>query len=621
MSISQTLEWGTTVIATLNGENRVRQHVLDKSMNVISTGDLLGTGDFDPGPGTHFLGTGDQNSWVMKQDQSGQFLWAKAFAPQLGNGGCAFRSVATDDSNNVYAVGQFYGTLIIPSGNFINVGNEDAFIVKLDSNGQFVWAKQIGSNGAFGNVLVWSIDVDGSNNLLITGGFRDTTDFDPDTTKQYLISPSGFENSYVLKLSSNGEFIWVKPFLGNNLGFGYHVSTDNLNNVHFAGQFKDTVDFDPDSSTTFLLDANNSINYNGYYCVLDSNGDFISARLLAENFLGIFNGFDLDRFNNFYFAGNYDDTIDFDPGPGAYEILPYSSADDGFVGKIDKNGNLKWVKSIIGSSRVSVNDVSSDRNGSIYIIGIVNDTLYYDIDTVSNYIVSPSTHADVFYCKLDSMGNIEWLSVFTSDKNERMGTVTPDKFGSIYLSGQYRDTINVSTDTVPYLLGGSSETKYYSYMVKIRDCNRPYADFNYTGHCLKDTTSFMSLSLNIDSTSMYYWDFDGDLVFDDSLMTETSYLYADTGSYTVTLRVINDVGCQSDFSQTIKIDPIDTLYLPTIDICQGDSSLVFGNYEHQPNLFNDTWSNIFGCDSLNFIELIVNPTYQDTLLSSSICLQ
>src|SRR5678815_2668631 len=52
--------------------------VLDASRNVYITGDFSGTVDFDPGVGTYELtSAGDYNIFISKLDTNGNFIWAK----------------------------------------------------------------------------------------------------------------------------------------------------------------------------------------------------------------------------------------------------------------------------------------------------------------------------------------------------------------------------------------------------------------------------------------------------------------------------------------------------------------------------------------------------------------
>ena len=62
---------------------------------------------------------------------------------------------------------------------FENNGSyEDPFILKLDPQGNYVWAVTFGNDDGEGQK---SLDVDAQGNILTTGYFRDTIDLNPGT--------------------------------------------------------------------------------------------------------------------------------------------------------------------------------------------------------------------------------------------------------------------------------------------------------------------------------------------------------------------------------------------------------------------------------------------------------
>ncbi len=85
-----------------------------------------------------------------------------------------------------------------------------------------------------------------------------------------------------------------------------------------------------------------------------------------------------------------------------------------------------------------------------------------------------------------------------------------------------------------------------------------------------------------------------------------------SGTYPNTYQAVN--GCDSIVETTLTVNPAPT-YFNTIEICQGDSALVNGNYENTAGSYVATLTAANGCDSISDITLIVNPTYfsQDAL--------
>jgi len=87
------------------------------------------------------------------------------------------------------------------------------------------------------------------------------------------------------------------------------------------------------------------------------------------------------------------------------------------------------------------------------------------------------------------------------------------------------------------------------------------ASFTATDACLGEANTFKSTStISGGSIVKYKWDFNNDLIYDDSSGTDVSRLFNTPGSYTVGLMVITDSGCISTVLKTVKVNP-----LPVVD--------------------------------------------------------
>ena len=170
---------------------------------------FYGTVDFDPSPNVFNLVGGNNVSsiFITKSDSSGNFLWAKNIGNSFDSVG---QSIAVDNLGNIYITGFFERTVDFDPGTGISnlstiYTGTDAFILKLDTLGNFMWAKNMGGSGFdFGE----SISVDNMGNAHVTGVFSGTADFDPDTAV-YNISSAGNWDIFVCKLSALGNLLWA----------------------------------------------------------------------------------------------------------------------------------------------------------------------------------------------------------------------------------------------------------------------------------------------------------------------------------------------------------------------------------------------------------------------------
>ena len=185
------------------GVDYISSMAVDGSGTTYSVGAYEGTVDFDPGSGTESLtSTGVDDTFVVKLDSSGELVWAKSLG---GSSQDQAMDVASDDSGNVYILGRFTGTADFDPGlgvsNLTSNGAFDVFIVKLNSSGDFLWAKSYGNSY---DDQPHAVAVDSSGKVYITGWFQQTVDFDPGAGVTNFASAGGTD-AYLLKLNSTGD--------------------------------------------------------------------------------------------------------------------------------------------------------------------------------------------------------------------------------------------------------------------------------------------------------------------------------------------------------------------------------------------------------------------------------
>lgn len=194
---------------------------VDGNGNVYTTGFFANTVDFNPGTGINRIkapGAPDtQNIFVSKLNASGNYVWAV----QMGGNSADFGySIDLDASGNVYTTGNFSGTADFNPGsakyNLASAGAGDAFVSKLNSLGAFVWAVRLGGAD---DERANCIEIDASGDILSTGTFIGTADFNPGSGAFNLTSAGGVD-AYIHKMSTGS------PRLGatSNSGVATEVS-------------------------------------------------------------------------------------------------------------------------------------------------------------------------------------------------------------------------------------------------------------------------------------------------------------------------------------------------------------------------------------------------------------
>jgi hypothetical protein len=250
----------------------------DPAGNVYTIGFFSGTADFDPGASTSTLvSAGGYDIYISKLDVNGNYVWAKRFGGTTNDTG---HGIALDNLGNIYATGIFTGTADFDPGsstsNLSSAGGNDVFVVKLDNNGNFIWAGRIGGSsisGDFGNTIA----VDASNNIYLGGYFYGSADFDPGSGISNLTS-SGNAEIFISKLDTNGNLLWAKQMGGTTIDLASHLVVDNLGNVFTTGYFQGAADFDP-GTASFLMTAVGGEDI--FISKLDTNGNFVFAKSIG----------------------------------------------------------------------------------------------------------------------------------------------------------------------------------------------------------------------------------------------------------------------------------------------------------------------------------------------------
>ncbi len=290
----------------------------DAKGNLYITGNFTGTVDFDPGVEiTNLTSAGSFDIFIQKLDNNGNLLWVKKFGDKNNDWG---NSITTDANGNVYTTGFFEGVVDFDPGaetaNLTSAGLYDAFIQKLDADGNLLWVKQMGGTRYDrGN----SITVDANGNVYTIGEFEDTADFDPGTETANLTS-AGSEDIFIQKLDVNGNFLWVNQIGGKKSEVGNSITVDANGNVYSTGSFTGTVDFNPGTDIINLTDEGGG---GAFIQKLDGNGNLLWVKQIGGTATSITS----DVNGNIYTTGYFFNTKDFDPGDGTANLTSTGESD------------------------------------------------------------------------------------------------------------------------------------------------------------------------------------------------------------------------------------------------------------------------------------------------------
>ena len=423
-------------------DDRVSSITTDVSGNVYTTGYFQDTVDFDPGVGiVNLTSNGGNNVFVQKLDASGNFVWAKSFGGSFSSG----ISISTDASGNVYTTGIFQDTVDFDPGvgivNLTSNGFAAIFVHKMDSSGNFLWAKSFG--GTLNNRVVTSITTDVSGNVYTTGYFQGTADFDPGVGIVNLTSIGSFD-AFVLKMDASGNFLWAKPFGGLYASLDPRsITTDASGNVYTTGRFDRQVDFDPGAGL-FPMGSGSNYYYDVFVQKMDASGNFLWAKSFAStgNRHIYSSSITTDVSGNVYTTGVINGTVDFDPGAGIFQLTAAGPSSNVFVQKMDTSGNFLWAKSFGGFFSSQPSSITTDASGNVYTTGHFSDTAADFDPGVGIVNLTSNGGVDVFVQKMDSSGNFLWAKSFGGTGYDYAYSITTDVSGNVYTAGIFEGWVD-----------------------------------------------------------------------------------------------------------------------------------------------------------------------------------
>jgi hypothetical protein len=389
------------------------------------------------------------NDSIYKYNSQGAQLWAKAF-----NGVATILKLVIDNQQNIYATGKFSGNVdfdLGPGNYFLTTApslTEDAFVLKMDSSGSFIWAKQFQSTGNTGACVGISIDIDDIGNVYAGGSFTDTYDFDP-SAGTAIINANDWD-IFVCKLDMSGNFVWVKSFSSNaNADEFKSLVVENSGAVIISGNHEGTMDYDPGSGNDIHTSSGN---YDDAFMIkLDALGQYEWGVQYGCNLYDFNFAMKKDLNNDIIGCGVYSNTFLYNiPSPVASIVA--AGYNDGYTFKIQSNGQLIWLKEFTGFDLDQITATACGPGNNIYAFGCFTGQVDLDPNAGTAYYQNPDG-LDLFVSVLNQSGNfLGAVQLGYSDQSAYGLQIEVSNNGDMYLMGTYMDTLDADPGPADQLL-------------------------------------------------------------------------------------------------------------------------------------------------------------------------
>lgn len=342
-------------------------------------------------------------------------------------------AITTDSSDNILITGYFHGTVDFDPTPAVDAktsqGDRDIFITKIFADGSYAWTNTIGgADWDDGHDII----TDSSDNVIIAGLFSGSVDFNPSRENTHYISSHGDRDAFVTKLDDQGDYLWTKTFGGSKNDAAYGLDIDSLDNIYIAGEFMNTVDFDPATENGLFT----AVNFTDIYVTkLQSTGEYVWTKTYGGDYYDRGRAVAVDDDGNIFVTGHWGSMVDFDFSDGV-DYHYSAGVRDIFVTKINADNSYGWTASFGSNINDDSYDIEVDSQGNAYFTGMFYNTVDFDpTDNTDEHISNGLL--DVFITKLNANGDYAWTATLGSEGMDIGNDIFIDNSDNIYTTGVF----------------------------------------------------------------------------------------------------------------------------------------------------------------------------------------
>lgn len=218
---------------------------------------------------------------------------------------------------------------------------------------------------------------------------------------------------------------WAIRYNGGNVDDPKSICTDVRSNIYTTGYFEDSINMDAVLGRELLSNGLRD----GYVNKLDSSGNPIWSLAIGGSSLDQCENIAYDGSSSLYVSGTFTGTVDFDPGPGVFNLTSAGQY-DAFLIKLDTNGVFSWALSWGTWSNETGGKILIGSTTEVYMIGSFTFSVM-DLDPSSG-VQNTGSGGGTFIVKLTSSGSFVWGGDYTTSF---FTSAALDGNGFIYLTG------------------------------------------------------------------------------------------------------------------------------------------------------------------------------------------
>lgn len=389
--------------------------------------------------------------------------WAYNFGDAGGN----IRDIVFDDSDNVYVIGSFEGTVDFDPGGAIathtSMGLDDIFIAKYSASGGFLWATRFGGSG-FEKGIAIALE-GGTNDVLITGAFGSSpATFDrmgPIPTGPALSYSGGLSDIFVARLNpANGSVVWANGYGSGGLAEGTSIATNMSGEVFIGGKY---------SGAGLSFGACSAISSTGATDAFLTKLDISTGNCVWVESMGGTNDDQINDISIHMGSPTVHIIGEFESPNFIAQSLPLTNNgnSDIFVAEYDQlSSTVNWLESIGGSGFDQGYGIGHNSTGELLITGKFSGMVDFKLGSGGGGpILTAIGTSDAFVGKYLGPGSPVWVNQLGGIGSNTTGLAIASNTNGVFITGNYNNTIDLDPSATFILTtaGGQDAfiAKYY----------------------------------------------------------------------------------------------------------------------------------------------------------------
>lgn len=440
----------------------------------------------------------------------------------------AGQSIAYDHNNSLIVYGSFSGNMDFDPGAGVStmspLGSPDLFLAKYQQNGTLDWSFNLGRIALTNGMNPSGLLIDANNDILISGSFSNSIDFDPSSNAEVRTSEGG-KDAFVAKYSSDGDFMWVNTYGSIFYEYGEVLGSNSDGDIYLALRYNGEIDIDPGegeviltpymgASDAALVKYNAAGEYQWNYSISTPDNDNITCISVSSSGMvaigstinGATSGFNerdmqlsmlqsdgtlmweynfsnyekannikkivfTDDDANIIIGGRIEGNTDFDPSDENDMTIDPLFADPFFAKYKVSNGNLIWARFIKSGGTEDFLSGLTVSGSSVIVTGSFDNTATFNTGDFTSQKVSAGG-SDIYMAAYSSEdGSYIGAETFGGAGSEVSSDAQFLPNGNMAMTGSYTNSLQLNSEESPIPAVGYSDVFFgeFSYQIIVSD--------------------------------------------------------------------------------------------------------------------------------------------------------